>query len=37
MLGENELNTGKAFLRDMTKSEQTEISIDKISDYIKRS
>ena len=36
MLGDNELNTGKAFLRDMTKSEQTEISIDKIADFIKQ-
>lgn len=34
MIGDSELETGKAFLRNMEQSEQTEIEIDRVADYL---
>ena len=34
MIGDSELETGRAFLRDMEQSEQTEIEIDRVADYL---
>lgn len=34
MIGDSELETGRAFLRNMEQSEQTEIEIDRVSDYL---
>lgn len=34
MIGDNELETGRAFLRNMEQSEQTEIEIDRVADYL---
>lgn len=34
MIGNSELETGKAFLRNMEQSEQTEIEIDRVADYL---
>lgn len=34
MLGDNELASGKASLRDMTQSTQTEIELDKLTDHL---
>ena len=34
MIGDSELETGRAFLRNMEQSEQTEIEIDRVADYL---
>ena len=34
MIGDSELETGRAFLRNMGQSEQTEIEIDRVADYL---
>lgn len=34
MIGDSELETGRAFLRNMEKSEQTEIEIDRVADHL---
>ena len=34
MIGDSELETGRAFLRNMEQSEQTEIDIDRVADYL---
>ncbi len=34
MIGDSELETGRAFLRNMEQSEQTEIEIDHVADYL---
>lgn len=34
MIGDSELETGRAFLRNMEQSEQTEIEIDSVADYL---
>ena len=34
MIGDSELETGRAFLRNMEESEQTEIEIDRVADYL---
>lgn len=34
MIGDSELGTGRAFLRNMEQSEQTEIEIDRVADYL---
>lgn len=34
MIGDSELETGRAFLRNMEQSEQTEIKIDRVADYL---
>lgn len=34
MIGDSELETGRAFLRNMEQSEQTEIEINRVADYL---
>ena len=34
MIGDSELETGRAFLRNMEQSEQTEIEMDRVADYL---
>ena len=34
MIGDSELETGRAFLRNMEQSEQTEFEIDRVADYL---
>ena len=34
MIGDSELETGRAFLRNMEQSEQTEIEIDRVAEYL---
>lgn len=34
MIGDSELETGRAFLRNMEQSDQTEIEIDRVADYL---
>ena len=34
MIGDSELETGRAFFRNMEQSEQTEIEIDRVADYL---
>lgn len=34
MIGDSELETGRAFVRNMEQSEQTEIEIDRVADYL---